>query len=65
MLPFTFSLALEEKKKQQEKIPLYVITYCNTSLGPTEYFQYSEIIDVMSFDNGCTEIVQSEIRVLF
>lgn len=25
-------------------------------LGSTEYFQYSERVEVMSFDNGCTEI---------
>lgn len=49
-----------EKEKTERKIFLYVITYCDTVLGATEYFQYSEIIAVMSFDKGCTEIVQYE-----
>lgn len=49
-----------EKERTERKIFLYVITYCDTVLGATEYFQYSEIIAVMSFDKGCTEIVQYE-----
>lgn len=49
-----------EKEKAERKNTFYVITYCNTVLGATEYFQYSEIIVVMSFDKGCTAIVQYE-----
>lgn len=45
-----------EKEKAARKNISYVVTYCDTVLGTTEYFQYSEVIDVMSFDNGCTEI---------
>lgn len=59
MQPFTFS-DTREKEKAARKNSLYVITYCNTILRVTEYFQCSEIIDVTSFDNGCTEIVQSK-----